>query len=327
MRCVLTYCIWCIVALRCLQADLAKPTADVAPAKLSAGAVELTSADFETHVQDGRERPCFVLFYAPWCGHCQRMASGWEQLATNLHGSVNIAKVDATREKSLAAAWGVEGFPTLKLIASQRVYTYNGPRTVDMLELYARKGWRNDFADALPGSETDVVLLTNATFRERITSDEDASWFVLFYVAHCEHCKSMAGDFQNFAVQPSLAARKIRVAKVNAEKDEELSGQWVTIGFPTMKLFRNGKVYNYDGERTAAAMEAWVLDIVPPPPTFFQRLLTTRIYGVDPLLPLAFILGILMALMLWCSVAWISRVAAARKEQVDAPKQEGKKMD
>jgi len=323
----LTYCTWSIMALRCLQADLAKPTSDVVPAKLTVGVVELTSSDFETRVQDGRKRPWFVLFYAPWCGHCQRMASDWEQLATNVHGFANIAKVDATIEKSLAAAWGVEGFPTLKMIALQRVYTYHGPRTVDSLELYARKGWRTDFADALPGREADVVLLTNDTFRERITSDKDVSWFVLFYVAHCEHCKSMAGDFQHFAVQPSLSARKIRVAKVDAEKDEELSGQWVTIGFPTMKLFRNGKVYNYDGDRTADAMEAWVLNTVPPPPTLFQSLLTTRIYGVDPLLPLAFILGILMALMLWCGVAWISRLAAARKVQVEAPRQEGKKVD
>jgi protein disulfide-isomerase A6 len=227
------------------------------------------------------------------------MVSDWEKLADRLGGQVQVARVDATRERVLADAWGVEGFPTLKLIARGKVYTYQGPRTADKLEPWARSGYRGDFADALPGeNDTDVVVLTGNTFEEHIVSDLDTAWFVLFFVPTCEHCKNMAGDFQDFASRASLRERNVRVAKVNSEKEQELSAKWVSVGFPTMKLFVGGKVATYHGDRNADAMEAWVLETLPNP-SFLERLLKTRIYGLDPLLAVAFLLGLLVALVIW----------------------------
>lgn len=288
---MLKYGVWFAAVLR--------PPSD-SLAKVFAGVIELTAADFDSRVQDGREGPWFVKFYAPWCGHCKRMASDWEQIAVSLDGAVHVARVDATKETGLAKEWGVEGFPTLRFIQSERVYTYSGPRTADKLEAWARTGWRSDFADALPGKEaSDVVSLTGATFNERITSDPDEAWFVLFYVPSCEHCKNMAAEFQAFALRPSLASRRVRVAKVNAEKDEELSGKWVSVGFPTMKLFASGKAYTYSGERTADDIEKWVLETLPPPPNMLEQLLQMRILGMDPLVPAAFVMGLLAALLVW----------------------------
>jgi thioredoxin 2 len=109
--------------------------------------------------------------------------------------------------------------------------------------------------DPFPGEEDeDVVALTEETFERRIADDLDVAWFVLFYVATCEHCKQMAGEFQDFATRASLRERGLRVAKVNSEKEEALSARWVTVGFPTMKLIVDGKVITYDGDRNADAM-------------------------------------------------------------------------
>lgn len=57
----------------------------------------------------------FVEFYAPWCGHCKRLAPTWEKLATIFNGeeSVVIANLNADEHKSLGARFGVSGFPTL----------------------------------------------------------------------------------------------------------------------------------------------------------------------------------------------------------------------
>merc|ERR1712232_795001 len=141
-------------------------------------------------------------------------------------------------------------------------------------------------------------------FEEHLTSDLSVPWFVLFYVPKCAHCKKMASDFQDFAVRPSLQTAGVRVGKVNAEKDEELSAKWVSVGFPTMELFVEGRPIQYEGERSADAMEAWVLANIPSQSLLHRvsrsMIRRLRILGVDPALPGGFALGMLAALLLWC---------------------------
>lgn len=59
--------------------------------------VAVETATFEALVLDERA-DALVEFYAPWCGHCQRLAPVYKQLAKHYRddASVLIAKVDAT---------------------------------------------------------------------------------------------------------------------------------------------------------------------------------------------------------------------------------------
>ena len=51
------------------------------------------------------------------CGHCKKLEPEYESAAKTLgaHPRVPLAKVDATVETELAAEFGVEGYPTLKV--------------------------------------------------------------------------------------------------------------------------------------------------------------------------------------------------------------------
>lgn len=54
-----------------------------------------------------------VKYYAPWCGHCQKLAPHWEQLGEHVKdiGDLVIAKYDATTNENEQVQ--IEGFPTL----------------------------------------------------------------------------------------------------------------------------------------------------------------------------------------------------------------------
>jgi len=54
----------------------------------------LDDGNFDIEVAQGNERPWFVMFYAPWCGHCKRMKPTWDELGKKLAGKVNVGMLD-----------------------------------------------------------------------------------------------------------------------------------------------------------------------------------------------------------------------------------------
>lgn len=70
-----------------------------------------------------------VEFYAPWCGHCKKLAPEYDMCAKKFRGKAPFAAVDATKERSVAEAYNVSGYPTLKWFVRGRPIDYMGQRT------------------------------------------------------------------------------------------------------------------------------------------------------------------------------------------------------
>lgn len=68
--------------------------------------IELTDSNFQETVLDSNDM-WLIEFYAPWCGHCQRLAPEWAKAATELKGKVKLGALDATVHTSMSNKYNV----------------------------------------------------------------------------------------------------------------------------------------------------------------------------------------------------------------------------
>ena len=90
-----------------------------------------------------QDRPVFVKFFAPWCGHCKRLAPTYVELAQTIKESgddVLIAELDATIYGKTADKFGIRGYPTVILfMKNDKRIEYNGNRSLDDMLNFIRK--------------------------------------------------------------------------------------------------------------------------------------------------------------------------------------------
>eukprot|EP01126_Amoeba_proteus_P012640 TRINITY_DN1520_c0_g1_i2.p1 TRINITY_DN1520_c0_g1~~TRINITY_DN1520_c0_g1_i2.p1 ORF type:complete len:189 (+),score=30.84 TRINITY_DN1520_c0_g1_i2:69-635(+) len=108
-------------------------------ALITAKPVSLSSSNFDELVLNGGKN-AFVKFFAPWCGHCKRMAPDWDKLGGIFAGSsVVIGDVDCTVEEQLCQKHGVSGYPTVKYFVDGKANDYEGPRDLTSLKSFTEE--------------------------------------------------------------------------------------------------------------------------------------------------------------------------------------------
>lgn len=100
----------------------------------------IVGKNFDKIVMDD-EKDVLLEFYAPWCGHCQKLAPKYDKLAESLASakSLVIAKIDATLNDSPI---NVEGFPTIIFFpkgSKKEPITYEGNRSIADLKSFLKK--------------------------------------------------------------------------------------------------------------------------------------------------------------------------------------------
>jgi thiol-disulfide isomerase/thioredoxin len=83
-------------------------------------------------------------FYTEWCPHCKKARPIMNKLKEYLQGNnnqvndikVNMIEVDCETDSATAEKFGVEGYPTIKLVHQRKVIEYDAKPDLDILQQF-----------------------------------------------------------------------------------------------------------------------------------------------------------------------------------------------
>jgi len=97
---------------------------------------EVESEDLEDQVKDGTK---LVLFYADWCGHCNKIKPVWEEAEKVVNTKENkenkMIKVNCgngtEQDQEIMKKYKIDGYPTIIKFVNGSPKVYNGDRDAD----------------------------------------------------------------------------------------------------------------------------------------------------------------------------------------------------
>jgi len=216
--------------------------------------VTLTNDSFDDFVKG--EKITLVEFYAPWCGHCKKLAPDYTKAAGILWPEIKIAKVDATVHAELGTRFGVTGYPALKVFNGNvdSSSDYEGERDPQSIA----QELRDLTGDA--AKRYDTIFETEQQTEPQYSGDEHfvMGWFEseddAAYKLYQEAAMSIRKQYRfGYTTNPDVIANYggAKAGTITAFKSKFYLTKYDT---SATSLNLNG------GEETVAAVKAWIAD-------------------------------------------------------------------
>ncbi|XP_078394732.1 protein disulfide-isomerase A4 [Cetorhinus maximus] len=227
----------------------------------------LTDANYDSFIAD--KEIVLIEFYAPWCEQCKQFAPAYEKIASELKEydpPIPVAKVDGPSQSDLGLRFDIATYPTFKIVKNGQPINYKGALVKDELLSKVKEVASPDW---IPPPEATIVL-TEDTFDD-VVNDADII-LVEFYAPWCGHCKKLAPQYEEAAQELGKRSVPILLAKVDATTESKLANKYQVTGYPTLKIFRKGKPFEYNGPRDTEGIIEHMIEQAGPPSKQIQAL-------------------------------------------------------
>lgn len=98
---------------------------------------------------------------------------------------------------------------------------------------------------------SSVQTLTTENFDEALNDPANGLWLLKFYAPWCSHCKKLAPTLD--AMAPYVSGR-LAIGKIDCTIHKPLCQKHNVGGYPSLKISRDGDLFDYPGKRDADSM-------------------------------------------------------------------------
>lgn len=195
--------------------------------------------------------PSLVMFFAPWCGHCQHAKPMYIEVAHTLAQShIPCYALNCDQYGKKASAYGIQGYPTFALVNHKKVAEkYEGDRDTSDLVAWVKK------------NTSTSANATSSFFTEGNVIELDASSIgaltnapVMFFAPWCGPCKAAKPIYEQVAAQVDTPCYAL-----NCETHGAVAQAYGVRSFPTFaKIDHGSMVDTFQHKRTVEDLRAWI---------------------------------------------------------------------
>ncbi|XP_063632619.1 thioredoxin domain-containing protein 5 homolog [Cydia splendana] len=233
--------------------------------KFYSGMAHLTDHNIEKFVAKGQH---FIMFYAPWCQACQRLAPVWAELGAHYaHNEyIQIGKVNCMDNELTCATFDIKQYPYLLWIVHGRIMGVANAETLEDLKAYVEKMLLAENHDpekfmkkkkALP-----VARISEETFE--IFMEKDLV-FVNYFAPWCAHCMQLSPLWLKLGERFQNESR-VLIADVDCVRSKPICETEMINGLPTLILYKHKKIAHVEhGARPLESLVGLVAEHLAAP--------------------------------------------------------------